>query len=166
MKIYRHIVYLYYVLKHKWYVFKACIAFGIPLLGVIHDFSKFLPNEWFPCVYHYINKNGTLKAVKDEMGFYKNKDDVYIRQAKLAHHHRNKHHWQSWVFLDNEGLEHLIDIPSRYRKEMVADWIGMGQAVGTPNILAWYSNNNVYIRLHPETRAWVEKTLADSTWIR
>lgn len=43
----RHLEYLSYVLRHKWFVFKAGLQTKAPLWNlIIHDWSKFLPHEW------------------------------------------------------------------------------------------------------------------------
>lgn len=53
-----------------------------------------------------------------------------------------------------------LPMPHRYRKEMLADWIGAGRALGKPNTWEWYNSNKRNIQLHPETREWVENQLS------
>ena len=44
-----HLRYLGYVVRHKWFVFRAGLRTGAPLWRlVIHDWSKFTPAEWGP----------------------------------------------------------------------------------------------------------------------
>lgn len=50
-------------------------------------------------------------------------------------------------------------MPDTYRREMLADWIGAGRAVGKPDTAAWYKKNRDRMILHPETRAWIEAQL-------
>jgi hypothetical protein len=50
-------------------------------------------------------------------------------------------------------------MPNKYAREMVADWIGAGMALGSPDTLAWYEKNKNKIRLHPITRMYVENLL-------
>lgn len=45
-----HILYFWYVVRHKYWVFLACCRRGVPLQGIVHDYSKFFPSEWFPYV--------------------------------------------------------------------------------------------------------------------
>lgn len=46
-----HCRYLSYVVRHKWFVFVAGLRVSAPLWRLaIHDWSKFLPGEWFPYV--------------------------------------------------------------------------------------------------------------------
>lgn len=50
----KHWKYLKYVVRHKWYVFLACRQLGVPLWqSIIHDWTKFLPREWFPYVRYF-----------------------------------------------------------------------------------------------------------------
>lgn len=45
----RHFAYLKYVLRHKYFVFREGLKLGVPILSLIlHDWDKFLPDEWFP----------------------------------------------------------------------------------------------------------------------
>ena len=50
-------------------------------------------------------------------------------------------------------------MPDKYRREMLADWMGAGRALGKPNTLEWYTANQGKITLHPETRQWIEEQL-------
>ena len=46
-----HVQYLWYVIRHKWFVFVECLKIGVPLWGaLIHDWQKFTPAEWKPYV--------------------------------------------------------------------------------------------------------------------
>lgn len=107
--------------------------------------------------------------------------------AWMNHQHRNQHHWQYWlnagarplpltnVLVWDKGtasilIDHAVyewngeisvrgPMPDVYRREMLADWRGAGRAAGTPDTKAWYLKNRDAIRLHPETRAWIEQQL-------
>jgi hypothetical protein len=52
-----------------------------------------------------------------------------------------------------------LSIPSRYQREMLADWIGAGRAQGTTDNLGWYLAHRDKMLLHPNTRAWIERML-------
>lgn len=52
-----------------------------------------------------------------------------------------------------------IEMPERYRKEMLADWIGAGMAQGTPDTLGWYGARGRFYEFAPQTRAWIEAQL-------
>jgi len=157
----KHLKYLSYVLRHKFFVFIECCKLGIPWLGIIHDWSKFLPSEWFPYVNYFY---GNIKKGRDETGYYKPYDtgDNKFDFAWLLHQKRNKHHWQWWLLpTDEEGLK-IFEMPMKYRKEMLADWKGAGRAQGTPDCQAWYLKNCKKIQLGNETRWWIERKLGIS----
>ncbi len=109
----KHLKYLSYVLRHKWYVFVECCKLGIPWRGIVHDLSKFLPDEWFPYAnYFYANP---FKPKRNETGYYKPYDtgDEDFDLAWLKHQKRNPHHWQYWVLpKDNEG-EFVLQEPGQ-----------------------------------------------------
>ena len=154
-----HLRYLSYVLRHKWFVFLECCRLGIPLLGVFHDWSKFRPSEWLPYVrYFYGSKRVNIR---DGTGYYKPTDtgDADFDLAWLWHQHRNAHHWQHWVLAEDEGGLKVMEMPVKYRKEMLADWRGAGRAQGTPNTLVWYKKHKDKMRLSLDTRQWIEAML-------
>ena len=147
----KHILYLKSQLRHKYFVFIECWKLGIPWLGLIHDLSKFTPSEWAGYTRYFYGEHKTAEIETDF--------DV----AWLHHQHRNKHHWQRWLLtLDSErsdGKLFAVPMPDRYRREMLADWNGAGQAYGNPNTAEWYLQNRDQMQLHPETRAWIESQL-------
>jgi hypothetical protein len=147
----KHLKYLSYVLRHKWYVFIECCKLGIPWTGIIHDLSKFRPSEWFPYANYFY---GNLEKGQDETT-----EDKEIDLAWLLHQKRNKHHWQWWILPEDEGGVKILPMADRYRKEMLADWKGAGKALGKPDCQEWYLANKNKMRLHPETRRWIEENI-------
>ena len=95
----RYIVYIWYVVKHKWFVFLECCKLGIPWRGVLHDMSKFLPSEFIPYARFFYNPDGSSKQIRDKTGYYKpnNTGDAEFDLAWFYHKSRNKHHWQYWI---------------------------------------------------------------------
>ena len=155
-----HLSYLLYVLRHKWYVFLECCKLGIPWLGIIHDWRKFRPSEWFPYVRSFYNPDGSKRVVRDETGYYDPaKISAEFDYAWLSHQHNNKHHWQYWMLVQDEDEDKLLPMRNKYRKEMLADWRGAGRAQGEPDTKSWYLKNQHKIKLHPGTRTWVEEQL-------
>lgn len=87
----RHWQYLKYVLRHKWFVFLAGIELRVPLLVLfLHDWDKFLPDEWFAYARTFYAADGTKQYVPS----------VDFARAWMLHQHRNKHHWQWWLWVD------------------------------------------------------------------
>lgn len=155
-----HLKYLRYVVRHKWFVFCEAVKLGIPLLGLLHDMSKFLPDEWTPYVMYFY---GTKREVRDKTGYYKPTDtgDAAFDFAWLLHQKRNRHHWQWWILPEDSGGTKVLPMPDRYRREMLGDWIGAGRAQGHGvDVHTWYAANGHKMVLHGETREWIEAQLA------
>jgi len=153
-----HLRYLAYVLRHKWFVFTECCKLGIWWQGVTHDLDKFRPSMWFPYVDVFY---GNKPSPRDHSGYY---DDSKVEKepfllAWLGHIHRNKHHWQYWVLLHDDGGQSTFPMSDRYRREMLADWRGAGRAQGKPDTKTWYEKNKNHMILHEKTRNWIEDRL-------
>lgn len=173
----KHVQYGVYVLRHKWFVFVACCHLGIPWRGIVHDWSKFLPCEWFPYVEKFYG--GPHMSIYNAHGDYRNWMLLYggekhtiegvnarFDAAWLHHQHYNKHHWQHWVLRNDDGDTRILPMPDTYRREMVADWRGAGRALGFPDTAAWYAKNREKIMLHPDTRYFVERELPLESGVR
>lgn len=146
-----YLKYLREVIRHKWFVFQECCKLGVPWLGVIHDWTKFLPGEWKP---YALSFNGPWDY-DSRPQWLKNAFDA----AWNHHQKRNKHHWQYWLLVNDEDGTYPLPMPDKYRCEMLADWRGAGRAYGNPDTKGWYQGNKDKIQLHPETREWIERML-------
>lgn len=153
--------YLQYVAIHKYHVFCECAKQGMPIRGLIHDWSKILPSELVPYYRHFY---GDMKRGRDESGYYKATDsgDPEFDYAWLLHVSRNPHHWQFWILpCDEDGTGaptdmKVYEMPLKYRKEMLADWIGAGKAQGTKGVQYWWAKNKSKMVLGTATRAWLD----------
>lgn len=156
-----HIKYLWYIIRHKWFVFVEAAKLGIPWLGLVHDWSKLLPDEWFPYTRYFY---GTWPSVQDlgpgDLQLTRLDVDLQFDLAWLKHIHRNRHHWQWWILREDDGGAKVLPMPDCYRREMLADWRGASRAQGYgDNTLEWYTKNKHKMQLHPETRSWIETAL-------
>ncbi len=149
-----HYKYAKYLWLHKKYVFIECWKLGIPFLGLIHDSSKFKPSEWIPYAHYFYDK---VSGDNEELSF---------NLAWLNHQHSQKHHWQRWVVLMDDGGIEPQPMPLKYMKEMLADWRGAGKAIQITHpdwdVLPtdeWYLKNADHIVLHDTTREWIENQL-------
>ena len=160
MNIKGYIGYGWYLAKHRWFVFVECCKLGIPWLGIIHDWSKLRPSEFIPYA-NYFYPNGVKRLANLKLGYSKPVDsgDAGYEWAWLLHQKRNRHHWQFWVVPRGDGTNKVLDMPSRYLREMVADWRGAGRAYGNTDTIEWYEKNKNRIVLHPETEKKVEEYL-------
>jgi hypothetical protein len=158
----KYIKYSRYVLIHKWYVFVECCKLGIWWQGIWHDCSKFMLSEFVPYARHFYGSGGDISKGRDKGGYYKGGDtgDVPFDLAWLFHQRRNRHHWQYWIFAQDEDEDKVIPMPDKYRREMLADWRGAGKAQGFgDNIGKWYKEYRTKMRFHPLTREWIENEL-------
>lgn len=154
---------------------------------LIHDWTKFLPVEWGPYTEFFYGKkppkgrcslcgatrieesNGrygvcTLIGCKEPDFDVRREREIKQRfdRAWLHHQKWNKHHWQYWVMPEDtpsnpSGNPKVLEMPEKYVREMIADWMGAGRAItGKWGINEWYSKNKNNIKLHPKTRLQVE----------
>lgn len=153
-----YLKYFLYVLRHKWYVFLACCDYGIPLTGLVHDWSKFRPSEFIPYARHFA---GNIKKGRDKSGYYDptNTGDPEFDVAWFLHQKRNKHHWQYWTQSRDDGSVVVMDMPFNTAIEMVCDWIGAGRAQGNPDVMGWYEANTEKLILSADARNTVESIL-------
>lgn len=113
-KLSAHLRHLRYELFHKWYVLTECFKAGLYWRGIVHDMSKFLPDEWFPYVEFFYNG----KKTKDE-----------FERASSLHRNRNKHHYQCWIIQQEDGSSAVLPMEEPYITEMICDWIGIEKAM-------------------------------------
>lgn len=85
-----------------------------------------------------------------------------FRRAWLLHIHRNPHHWQYWVLINDDPGEGEIclEMPHNYIFEMICDWWAFSWSKGNlSEIFSWYDEHSAYIKLAPKTREIVEDIL-------
>lgn len=126
----KYIKYFWYIVKHKWYVMIECFKRGLIWRGVAHDLSKFLPDEFIPYAKYFYGKKlekncyncnrnigvqcsinyaglGDGRQAITCSGFIA-KNEYRFNIAWLKHIHRNPHHWQYWILLNDNGKGNLI----------------------------------------------------------
>ena len=162
MNFNKHWKYLKYVVRHKYYVFQECRKLGVSFRqALLHDISKFRHDEWEAYAEFFYGDHRNRKRKNNEVDFtddYKTNFDY----AWNYHLKRNPHHWQYWILHFDSGDMDVLEMPDRYRKEMLADWRGAGKAQGRNDIQAWYLQHGVEMKLHENTRKWIEEQLGVS----
>lgn len=113
-----------------------------------HDSSKSKIDEYQPYD-NYFYGNNKSNAVLEE-----------FNKAWLLHIHRNPHHWQHWVLINDnpdEG-EIVLDMPYKYIIEMILDWWSFSWNNNKlDEIFNWYDQHKDYMKLSDNTR----KTVVD-----
>lgn len=115
-----------------------------------HDASKSNPDEYEAYDRYFYGGNRSYQVVQD------------FKKAWLLHIHRNPHHWQYWVLLNDEPEEGMtiLDMPYNYILEMVCDWWAFSwQKKNLFEIFNWYNEHKDYMKLSDKTRKTVEKIL-------
>lgn len=103
-----HLQYLWYVLRHKWFVFVAGLHLRVPLMQLItHDWSKFLPSEWGPYVAYFYGEKLTDEEVRRAnyiAMFPKSQAEIKADFDRAWNHHqkRQPHHWQYWLLITDQ----------------------------------------------------------------
>ena len=160
----QHIRYFRYIAIHKWFVLLACFRRGLYWQGIVHDWSKFLPSEWFPYANYFyarVAERDRQDAVR-QLGYDPFVPDrVRLERfnvAWLKHQHRSPHHYQHWIVRNDDGTTIAIEMPLKYVLEMLSDWDGAGRAITgkSGGTAEWYKKNREKMLLHLSTRALVE----------
>lgn len=119
-----------------------------------HDQSKFGKAEYDAYDNYFYGKNRSY-AVKKAFDF-----------AWLQHQHKNPHHWQYWVLINDDPDNNSLSItplrmPAGYVLEMIADWWSFSWKKGNlMEIFKWYDDHRDAMLLEDQTRKLVENILS------
>lgn len=150
MTVKRFWAYLWFVIRHKYFVWKAGRVIGASVWRLlVHDWTKLLPVEFGPYARTFYGIDGGSKKYEESDEFLK---------AWLHHQNHNDHHWNYWVIRMDRGDEIALEMPLECVLEMVADWAGAGKAIAGKwgNIHQWYYKNKSRIKLHERSRRQAE----------
>ena len=168
----KHWAYFKSVLRHKYFVFLAGMKLNANIwLLLIHDWSKFLPDEFYPYADNFFDKQTKVMEDISAYAMFEGAPELAphgyfthdrFNTAWLHHQRRNPHHWQYWYLLQDEGPDIMIPMPEAFAREMVADWAGAGRTyTGKWSVQEWYEKNKDKILIHPDTRMLVESLIAE-----
>ena len=151
------------ITAHRHEVMKNCFRAGIGWQGLIHDLSKYSPEEFLQGVLHYQGTRSPNEGERELYGYSK---------AWLHHKGRNKHHYEYWNDYSKvtKQLE-PVKMPTRYFVEMICDRIAaskiyMGENYTDASALEYYNGKRqgAKVLIHPDTDAhlkWTLELLAD-----
>lgn len=146
------------ILHHKKLVRRLCFKAGLYKQGIMHDWSKYHPVEFFAGVKYYQGgKRSPNFGEKQERGY---------SAAWLHHKGRNRHHFEYWIdysMKPKDGLQGM-PMPVRYVLEMFCDRVAASKNYNRDTYdnsfpLAYYTKNKDHYVLHPDTRKLLEKLL-------
>ncbi len=104
------------VIRHRNLVMKYCFKVGIPFRGLVHDLSKFSPDELIPGIMHYEDgKRSPIERAREVEGY---------STALMHHRGRNKHHFEYWYDINKNSHTYVpVPMPLTYLKESFCDRI-------------------------------------------
>ncbi len=145
------------ITAHKLTVMDLCFKVGLIRQGILHDLSKYSPEEFMTGVRYYQGTRSPNAAEKREKGF---------SVAWLHHKGRNKHHYEYWIDIDPDADFSFqgVPMPLNYILEMVCDRIAASKVYNGEKYndsIPWeyYVARNEGRRMHPDTRELLEKLL-------
>jgi len=142
------------VIRHKHAVFKNALKCGIIWQGLLHDLSKFSPEEFFESVKYYTGKRSPIGVCREVNG---------MSRAWLHHKGRNKHHIEYWM--DPDCREHPI-MPYKYAVECVCDKIAatkvyLGKSYDNGKPLVHWEKYGRLAPANPKTIEFFDKAFFD-----
>lgn len=119
-----------------------------------HDASKYEKFEYEPYDAYFYGGNRSYKVL------------VEFNYAWLMHIHRNPHHWQYWVLIEddpeNGSVMKPLPMPLVYVYEMIADWWSFSwRDENLFEIFKWYNEHWAKQYIHPTTRAIIREILEE-----
>ena len=141
---------LHTVNQHRFKVFCLCCKVGIPFQGLVHDLSKYHPEEFWEGVKYFQGDYSPIKNCKNENGY---------SRAWLHHKGRNKHHYEYWY--DISAPQKTPIIPLKYMLEMVCDRIAATKTYNRGSfeykkVLDYYYKEEPHMTLHPKLKKFLE----------
>ena len=115
-----------------------------------HDQSKYDKDEYDAYDRYFYGNNRSYEVVQD------------FDLAWLKHIHKNPHHWQYWILVNDEselGIKYL-EIPLNYIIEMICDWWSFSWKSGNLyEIFDWYAKHRDGMKINADSQKKIEEIL-------
>ncbi len=148
------------VTEHKTEVMKGCFKVGLYSQGLLHDLSKYSPEEFLVGARYYQGDRSPNNAEREDTGY---------SSAWLHHKGRNKHHYEYWVDYNSaadmvrKGIEIKgsltipVKMPLKYVIEMLMDRIAASKIYNKGHYtddlpLVYFLRSYEYIPMNEETK--------------
>ena len=145
------------ITKHKMLVMKGCFQVGLFCQGLLHDLSKYSPEEFVTGVKYFQGTRSPNAAEKEVKGY---------SAAWLHHKGRNKHHLEYWIDYAPELNYRMggMEIPVKYVVEMFCDRVAACQIYQKEKYTDaspwdYYARSLDHYVIHPNTQTLLEKLL-------
>ncbi|MCD8200911.1 MAG: DUF5662 family protein [Clostridia bacterium] len=149
---------LHTITKHRNTVMRHCFKAGLIWRGLMHDWSKYSPAEFFPGVKFYQGNRSPQAREREVYGY---------SAAWLHHKGRNKHHFEYWNEWNGkeQGERVFVDMPCVYFAEMVCDRVAaskiyMKKEYTDSAPLEYYRKRTDIGGMHPDTAARLDHFLS------
>lgn len=144
------------ITKHRHQVIRNCFKAGIPLQGLKHDLSKYMPSEFIPGAIYYQGNRSPNEGEREKYGYSK---------AWMHHKGRNKHHFEYWTDYNPQTKKlEAVKMPYKYIVEMFCDRVAasktyMKSAYTDDAPLEYFQRGKKNRLIHPDTSHTIEKLL-------
>ena len=143
------------ITSHEILVGKLCFRCGLYRQGLMHDLSKYMPQEFLMGVKYYQGTRSPNDAEREAKG---------VTTAWLHHKGRNKHHLEYWIdYSANREVKGMIGMkmPDNYIVEMFCDRVAaskiyQGEKYTDRSALDYYLQGRSKTMLHPYSAAKLE----------
>ena len=136
------------ITKHRHLVMRHCFMAGIPWRGLLHDLSKYSPQEFIPGVRFYTGDRSPTAGERKQYGYSK---------AWMHHKGRNKHHYEFWSDFSLEThTNRPVKMPLVFVIEMFCDRVAACKVYQKDrytdsSALEYYRRRLGEEDMHPET---------------
>ena len=159
-------MYIFYLLRHKFWVMYFCFKHGLFWRGLIHDWDKLLlPSMWKVYSKYYPR----IREIRNTDGYYNPcSAPADYQKAILSHFNRSRHHWQYWVLTD--GTQFIpLDMTETDVREMICDWAGASRTRQKKkwtkaSVRTFFNKTRNKMVLSENTIQLIEKNLDSMGW--
>lgn len=144
------------ITRHRHEVMKNCFRAGIPFQGLMHDLSKYSPEEFLNGIKYFQGTRSPHEGERETYGF---------SYAWMHHKGRNKHHFEYWTDYDPKTrVLSPVKMPLKYVKEMFCDRVAASKIYMKENYtdaapLEYFTRAKKTRMIHPETSDLIEGLL-------
>ncbi len=144
------------ITRHRHMVIKHCLMAGIPLQGLLHDLSKYTPEEFIAGVKNYQGTRSPNEKEREDKGY---------SVAWLHHKGRNKHHFEYWTDYNIQTKKvGPVPMPRKYIVEMFCDRVAAskiynGDKYTDRDSLDYYMRSKAKREIEPGTAREIEMLL-------
>ena len=144
------------ITTHKLLVMDGCFKVGLYKQGLLHDLSKYSPEEFRIGARYYQGDKSPNAAERAEKGY---------SEAWMHHKGRNKHHYEYWTDMSMATKRYeSVPMPRNYLVEMVMDrraacMVYQGEKYTDASALDYYMGSKERNLMHSQTQKELEYIL-------